>query len=388
MGYLPIILFSLTLLFLITRPFTVLFHELGHAIPAIIITKQTVSIYIGSYGDAENSSHFKIGLLNVWFTRNPFTWTHGLCVPLEKRIPINKQIIYILTGPLTSLTIALVTCYFTFIYDLHGFFKIIFIAFFCSAIIDLSNLIPRKIPIKLYDGTLVYNDGYRLEQLFSYKLFSKDYEHALTLYNQKNFLEAAIAFNDILMSGLKDENIYRLAIDSYFQIGKYNEAKELFEKFSEQGKANSLDFSNAGFAYSQLNCHEEALYFYNKSLELDPKNKYSLYNKGFTFNLLNRYEEAIMLFDIVIDIENTFANSYSARGLAKIKMGNIKEGLDDINYSFTFDENNSYSRRNLGIYYLERGEYLMALDLFKKARETDPTTHMIDQLIETAKNHV
>jgi hypothetical protein len=32
-----------------------LLHELGHAIPMLLLTKQTVTIYIGSYADKRNS---------------------------------------------------------------------------------------------------------------------------------------------------------------------------------------------------------------------------------------------------------------------------------------------------------------------------------------------
>jgi tetratricopeptide (TPR) repeat protein len=388
MEYFPIILLFFALLVLVTRPFTVLFHELGHAIPVMLMTRQTVSIYIGSYGDPKKSLHFSIGLLDVWFKYNPFSWRLGLCVPSAKQISINKQIIYTLTGPLTSFVIAVVACYFTFAFDLHGSLKLILIIFLGSSIFDLFvNLTPRTTPIKLYDGRLTYNDGYQLMQLFHYKRFPKEYEQAAELYNQQKFAEAATSFNDILKSGMKDENIYRLTISSFLQVKNYKLAKELSEEFLVQGKMNSDDFANAGISCSQLDQHDKAVDFYDKSLELNPKNKYSLNNKGFTLNLLNKFEEAIPLFDKAIEIDKTFAYSYNNRGLAKIKIGKAEEGLEDINYSFKLDENNSYGYRNLGIYHFDRGEYSKALDLFKKAKDLDSTTHMIDELINKADRH-
>ncbi|MEZ5031919.1 MAG: tetratricopeptide repeat protein [Saprospiraceae bacterium] len=352
------------------------------------MTRQTVSIFIGSYGDPKKSLHFSIGLLDVWFNYNPFSWRLGLCVPSAKQISINKQIICALTGPLASFVIAVVACYFTFVFDLHGFLKLILIIFLGSSIFDLYvNLIPRIAPIKLYDGRLIYNDGYRLKQLFNDKRFPKEYEQAAKLYNNQKFAESAIAFNNILKSGMKDENIYRLAINSFLQVKNYKKVKEISEEFITQGKMNSDDFANAGTSYSQINQHDKALEFYNKSLELNPNNIYSLNNKGFTLNLHNKFEEAIPLFDKAIELDKTFAYSYSNRGLAKIKIGKIEEGLEDINYSFKLDENNSYNYRNLGIYHLDKGEYSKALKLFVKAKEFDNTTHMIDQLIDSAGRH-
>ncbi|MBK8341854.1 MAG: M50 family metallopeptidase [Bacteroidetes bacterium] len=59
MDYFPVILLFFALLVFITRTFTVLFHELGHAIPAILMSKKAVTIYIGSYGDPKRA-----GILN------------------------------------------------------------------------------------------------------------------------------------------------------------------------------------------------------------------------------------------------------------------------------------------------------------------------------------
>lgn len=388
MEYFQAILLVFAMVVLVIRPLTVLCHELGHAIPAILMTRQPVSIYIGSYGDPKKSLHFSIGLLDVWFKYNPFSWRLGLCVPSSKQISINKRIIYTLTGPLASFVIALAASYLTFTFDLHGFFKFILTIFLVSSVVDLfSNLLPKQTPIKLYDGRVAYNDGYQLKQLLQYKRFPKSYEPAAALYNQKKFAEAAVMFNDILRNDVKHENIYRLAISSFLQTKDFKQAKELLDEFILMDKMNSNDFVNAGVCYSQLDQHDKALEFYDKSLVLDPANKYSLNNKGFTLTLLNKFEEAIPLLDKAIEIDTAFAYSYNNRGLAKIKLGNAEEGLEDINYSLKLDENNSYGYRNLGIYHLDRGEYSKALDLFKKAKELDNTTYMIDGLIDEANSH-
>jgi tetratricopeptide (TPR) repeat protein len=386
MEHFPLILLFFAILVLITRPFTVLFHELGHAIPAIVMTKKKVSIYIGSYGDPKNSFHVNIGLLEIWFKYNPLSWRLGFCDPTAEEISINTQIIYTLTGPLASSLIAIVACYFTFAYDLHGFLKLVLVIFLSSSIVDLfTNLVPISTPIQLYDSRIIYNDGYLLKQLFYYKRFPKNYLQAIELYNKQKFVEAATSFNYMLENRLQDENIYRLAISCNLQIGNYKRAKEISDEFIILNKMNTDDFANTGLSYSMLNEHYKAIEFYDKSLALNPNNKFSLNNKGFTLNILNKFEEAIILFDKAIEIDKTFAYSYNNRGLAKIKIGNVEEGLADINYSLTLDANNSYAYRNLGIYHLDKRAYSKALELFKKAKELDPFTHMIDELINKAE---
>jgi tetratricopeptide (TPR) repeat protein len=361
---------------------------LGHALPAILLTKQKVVVFIGSYGDPNRSLKISIGLLEVWFKYNPFLWRLGLCLPSAKNVSINRQIVYTLSGPVASFLIAVVACYFTFSYDLHGSIKLILIVFLGSSIFDLYiNLTPLSKPMKLHDGGITYNDGHLLKQLFYFKRLPKEYHRAIELYEQQQYLEAATLFDNILTNGLKDENVYRLAIASFLQVKKYEKAKEITDNFMSLGKMTSYDFSNAGLSYSQLDLHDKAMEFYDRSIEQDPDNKYSLNNKGYTLNLLSRYEEAIPLFDKAIEIDKDFAYPHNNRGLSKIKTGRVDEGLEDIHYSLKLDKDNSYGYRNLGIYYFDKGEYVKALELFIKAKEMDDTTHMIDELIRRADEH-
>jgi tetratricopeptide (TPR) repeat protein len=388
MQYFPIILLVLIGLVLIARPFTVLFHELGHAIPAILLTKQKVTIYIGSYGDPKKSIKINFGLLTTFFRYNPFAWRLGLCVPSAKSISINRQIIYTLTGPIASLIIATIACYFTFAYDLHGFFKLFLIVFLGSAFFDLLvNLIPNGTPIKLYDGKITYNDGYNLKQLFYYKRLPREYSVAVDLYNEQKYSDAAFLFEK-LVSNTKDENIYRLAISSFLQDKNYIKAKEVSDTFTLTGKMNSDDLSNIALSYSQLGFHDEALKLYDKSLQLNPDNKYSLNNKGYTLNLMDKYEEAITLFDKSIELDPDFAYSYNNRGLAKIKLGQTEKGLQDINRSFEIEPNNSYAYMNMGIYHFDRWEFDEALQKFVKAKELDGSTYMIDKYINETKTEI
>jgi tetratricopeptide (TPR) repeat protein len=389
MQYFPIFLLLLIGLVLIARPLTVFFHELGHAIPIILLTRKKATIYIGSHGDPKKSLKLNAGVLQVFFRYNPFAWRLGLCVPSAKTVSLNAQIIYVLAGPFASLIFGIIACYFTFAYDLHGFLKLFLIVFLGSAFFDLLvNLIPNTTPVKLYDGTIAYNDGYNLKQLLYYKRVPRKYEEAAALYGEQRFAEAAILFEKILSEGFKDEKIYRWTISSHLQDKNYEKAKDVSEDFALTGKMNSDDLSNIALSYSELGQHEKAMELYDKSLQQDPEHKYSLNNKGYTLNLMDRFEEAIPFFDKAIEIDKGFAYSYNNRGLSKIKLGKTDEGLQDINHSFELDPTNSYGYRNLGIYHMDKGDFDEALSLFAKAKETDKTTHMIDELINDTEQQI
>lgn len=382
----PIIILFFALLVLIIRPFTILFHELGHAIPALILTRQPVTVYIGSYGDTKYSIHFRMGRLDVWLKYNPLAWRSGLCIPSAQEVSINKKIIYTLTGPLASFIIAVIACYVVFAFDLHGSLKLIFIIFMGSAIVDLiTNLNPNPVAIKLYDGSLTHNDGYQLKQLFYYRKLPKEYERAVALYTKQNYKEAAVLFEQMLESGIKHEDIFRLAISSFLQINNYDKAKQLSDELMIQDGVNTDDLIIAAHIYTQLGQYEQVIAFYDQSLDLDPSNTHALNNKGYILTLLEQFEAAIAPLDKVIEIDEHFAYAYNNRGLAKVKTGKEAEGLEDIYYAIRLDANNAYAYRNLGIYHLDRGAYAEALDLFKKAKAMDSSTLMIAALIEQAE---
>lgn len=280
---------------------------------------------------------------------------------------------------------ATIACYFTFAYNLHGFFKLFLVVFLGSAFFDLLvNLIPNETPVKLHDGSIIYNDGYSLKQLFYFKRLPKEYSEAADLYNEQKFADAAVLFEKILFD-TKHQNIYRLAISSYMQNKNWRKAKEIADAFLLTGKMNSDDLSNIALSCSELGHYKEALKLYDKSLQLNPDNKGSLNNKGYTLNLMNRFEEAISLFDRAVAIDKEFAYSCNNRAFAKIKSGKAEEGLQDLNRSFELDPDNSSNYRNLGVYHFDRGEFGEALRLFTKAKELDRSTHLIDDLLNAAK---
>lgn len=379
-------IFASFFFFITARMIVVILHELGHAIPAQLLTKQKVTVYIGSYGDPKKSIHFKIGLLEFWFSYNIFSLNTGLCLLSAENVSINKQIIYTILGPLTSIFFASIYLYFSIVYEFGDYYVYFGLIFFLISTIDLKNLIPNKNPIKLHDETITYNDGNTLCRLFRYRKHNDQYSKAIDLYNEKEYKKAIVIFDSFLKGKLRYENIYQLNISAHIQIRDFERAKILFDEYENKFALASDNYSNGGYIYSELSLHEKALEFYDKSLSINPNNEYSLNNKGYTLNLLDRYLEAIPYFDKAIEINGSHAYAYNNRGLAKIKSGNVLEGLKDIDKSIELDKDNSYNYRNLGIYHFDIGEIEKARELFLKSKELDRNTHMIDELILSTEN--
>ncbi|PKP15681.1 MAG: hypothetical protein CVU07_09350, partial [Bacteroidetes bacterium HGW-Bacteroidetes-23] len=207
-------------------------HELGHALPALVFTKQKVTLYIGSYGDPEKSIHFKIRNLEVWLNYKLFSWRNGLCIATFENKSIDKQIFYVLMGPMLPFILAISYAFVAFSNDFGDFYLLFAVSFLITSVIDLfHNLIPDKTPIKLHNGTVTYNDGYNLSKLFKYRKFSDQYEDAIDCFTKKEYQKSIQLFDRFLKLKLEDENIYRLNFISNIQIKNFEKAKQLFEEF-------------------------------------------------------------------------------------------------------------------------------------------------------------
>ena len=383
--YLFLILFFLCF-FLVARPVTTLFHELGHAIPALLFTKKKVTIYLGSHGDPKNSLNFCVGKIEVWFRYNPFLWRGGLCRSAAIGTSFTKKFIYLICGPLASILLGCIVCYFAFAYDLHGAIKLLVIIFLPSALLDLLiNIIPSKKPIILYNGNTIHNDGHELKILIKNLVFKRRHAAATKLYDSKEYLKAAVFFERILKRGLEHENVYRSAIAANIASNKLDKALQLYDFFEKKYKLNSADYCQLAMLYGMIDHKEDSLAAFDKSLALDPENIKAFNTRGAFYNIWENYDKAILDFDATISLNSSYAFSFASRGLSKLKLGDIESGLADINKSFDLDPNNSYGYRNLGIYYLDAHREADALKNFIRAKELDSNTYIINDLILLAK---
>ena len=385
MIYLPAILLAFVLLAIITRPFTVLLHELGHAIPGMIFSKKNVAVYVGSFGNKEQSFKIPIGTLEIWIRYNPIKWGGGLCIIDSEDVSINKMTIFTLCGPLFSFAIAAALFYVTLNYDLHGALKLIFAFAFFSTLFDLVfNLIPRK--FEGPDGTIFFSDGYLLFNQKKIKEFPKEYEDAVNIYANNNYEKSAPIFEDFISRGLVSEDVYRYASVSNMMIGNYAKASEIQKKFESKYALNADDQYNFGITCAHLDKNKEMNEYFDNALNQDPNHSYTLNTLGYNLIANKEYSEAILLFDKVIDNHKDFAFAYNNRGHAKIEMGQLNEGLLDITHSLELDNKNAYVYRNLGIYHLRLKEKKVALKYFMQAQEMDNSTDLIEDLIVEAKS--
>lgn len=384
MEYAPAIVLGLLLLLIITRPITVLLHELGHAIPALLFTRKEVTIYIGSYGDAHKSFALKTGRLTSWFKYNPFQWWWGLCQADCSNMSFPQQAIYTAGGTFFSFITAAAFFYIAFAFNMHGSLKLLCVFAFASALFDIFlNFTPRV--HRNADGTVLYSDGHNLWQLIMIQRFTKEYATGIQLYNNKAYEQSAIIFEQLLSKGLINEQIYRLAGSSYLFCRTYNKVTQFYQALSNQCQLNADDLYCLGLAHLHNGVIDDAERCLQQSLTLQPDNAYTLNAIGYLLTTQHRYPEAIVLLDKAISLDPSYSYAYNNRGHARMETGLLEEGLADIQYSLELDKDNPYAYRNLGIYHLLKQEHEKAHTYFLQSQAMDKDTPLVQELLLKAR---
>lgn len=320
--YIIFVLINIAIRFL-----SILIHELGHALTALWLTGRKTVILVGSFKKKSNFINLHLGLLEIKININPLSWNRGLCMNYGKPSSLKQEILILLAGAITTFLVALIALLLLLFIDANDFFKLFFTFFLISSVIDLYiNLVPNPYPVFEEDGSLIYNDGYQIQQL------------------------------------LKRKKLAKTTVDNLVKNGKFVTIDNLS---TQAGAINSLSIK------------KEALFNgLGDPIELN--------NFGDKLLLQREYERALFFFNEAIKLDSKFAAAYNNRGHCKILMKDLAGALKDITHSWELDKGNAYVYRNLGIYYLAKADKATALQLFIKAQQMDNTVTNIHKLIAEA----
>ncbi|MBP7555136.1 MAG: M50 family metallopeptidase [Chitinophagaceae bacterium] len=362
---------------LITRPFTVFFHELGHALSFFLFTGSAADIYIGSYGDKDRSFRIALGRTNIWFRKNPLHWQYGLCDSHAHKISLTGSLVSTLAGVLFSLLAASLFAWLAFTYDWHGLLKLLLLFAVGSALFDIFvNLYPGKIHLK--DGRVLDNDGKILADILRWKRWSRMYQKGIQLFQKEKYEEAERLFESIWTQGFKNEATANMIAYSQIFAGDHDKAMQTLHAIEQQyGLTLQTHLTYSLFYQKTKNVSQEKTHLL-KIIELEPSNTFALNNLGYRLLCESRFQEAIPYLDKAIEYQPDFAFALNNRGLAKIAIDLPEEGIIDIEHSISLDSSNSYGYRNKGIYFLQKKELDKALEYLLKAREIDPETEDLE----------
>lgn len=163
-GVIPLVLLLFLAFFI-----TVSLHELGHAIPALLMTRRRVTIYIGSLGSPYQSFHVSVGRLTFFCKYNPLLWYKGCCVT-NYDLSIDQQILYVAGGPIASFLGTLASWFLVLAMEHQDFFRVVAGSIFAlSLLVTISIVFPSARVRYTASGHPVHNDTVQLFRLIRMK---------------------------------------------------------------------------------------------------------------------------------------------------------------------------------------------------------------------------
>jgi drug/metabolite transporter (DMT)-like permease len=154
------------------------------------------------------------------------------------------------------------------------------------------------------------------------------------------------------------------------QAGKFEEAKEYFNKSISQNAQNAEAFNGRGVAYFNLNDSENALLDYNQAIKLNEKDYKAFNNRAMLHTSKSQFKEALQDYDKAIALKDT-ATLYSSRGALYFRMKNFDKSFQDFEQAIKRNPKDKEAFFNLGSIYYERQDFKNAVLHFKQAQKLD-----------------
>ncbi len=364
---------------------TTLVHELGHAIPSLLFTKEQVIVCVGSYGDVSNSWKISLGRLKIFFKFNFLSWNLGLCSNPGVS-GFWKTLIVILGGALASLILALFLVYLILINNFSDITIVVLTFFMVSAIWDFAiNIYPVNKPFYLFDGSEIYNDGYRFLHLIKHRNYPESYYTAVEYSLNLEFEKAVEVFKNLLNEGYNNRLINDLIISNLMKNQNYDEALNHFGSYKLSKKLKAKDYYTLGSIYFELKKHKDAIKSLNKAIHADYQNVQYLNKRGLAYAELGAHQKALTDFNAAIYYNSNYFLAYLGRSYSKLQLNDLEGAFKDLQKVLEFDDEIAEAYVYLGLYYKKKGEFTLARDNFERAKVLNSNYQGLDFLIEEMK---
>jgi hypothetical protein len=370
---------------LISRSVTTLVHELGHAIPSLLFTKEEVIVCVGSYGDVSNSLKICLGRLRIFLKFNFLAWNLGLCSH-QGTSGFWKTLILIIGGPVASLVLALSLVFLIFTNNYSDVTIVVLTFFILSSIWDFAvNIYPISTPFYLFNGSEIYNDGYLFLSLIKHRNYPEGYYSAMEFSINHEYEKAVTAFKKLLDEGFDTREVNDQIISNLMKKGAFEEALNHFGSYKLPKKLKHRDYFTLGSIYFHLKKYEDAIKCLNKAIHKDFQNVQYLNKRGLCFTEIRAHKNAFRDFNAAIYYNPNYLLAYLGRGYSKLLLNDLEGAHADIREVIEFDDEIPESYVYLGFYYNKKGEYQLANENFEKAKAMNADYHGLDFMIEENK---
>jgi tetratricopeptide (TPR) repeat protein len=377
----PILFLSVFVFFYLVSPLIILFHELGHALAYLLLTKPNrIDVFIGSYGEYDKSFQVNVGKLQIYFRKSLLLVTGGgMCKSYKRESNYIKDIIILLAGPVFTCLIAGLLFYLVLNYNMHGCIKLYCFALIIFSFISLfQSLYPRTISTSA--TVRVDNDGKQILFALRNRDTFYQYQTAMSCIIDEQYLTAAENLKYFLERSKANEEQLRLYISIAVINCNYTEILKSSERLSEITTLNTTDHYYKGYACSLAEDHRGAISEYREVLALESNHKEALGLLGGELINIGEYSEAKIILKKVIELDDAFSHAYCNMGYLYILTGEFSDAKVYLDKSITLNPDLAHSYLYLGLYYQKLKDDEMSKLHFEKCAKLDNSIDVQQQI--------
>lgn len=193
--------------------------------------------------------------------------------------------------------------------------------------------------------------------------FAQDWDRAVSLFNQKQYRQAAREFHAVLKANPSAWQSWYYIGFSHYQLQSYEDTIDAFQYYIKAGekddKAQITGYYFIGFSQYQLKQYDKAIPSLTKYLALaekgqekiDPSTRAAL---GRAYIYTNRYSDAVPALTTAAAEMKTNAANYYLLGFAQYRLGKTDPAIAALNQALALDGKDADSLALLGDIYFSQ----------------------------------
>ena len=122
------------------------------------------------------------------------------------------------------------------------------------------------------------------------------------------------------------------------KTGKTEEARAEYLKSLALNPNDSETITSIGTTYHAQSDFDSAIQWYRRAVEVAPGNHQAIYNIGVALHDQARYEDALPYYERALVVKPGYVLPLWNRGLTRLTLGNLREGWDDFEARWQFEE--------------------------------------------------
>ena len=159
--------------------------------------------------------------------------------------------------------------------------------------------------------------------------------------------------------------------ETAFNEKRYNEAVELFVRYTERKTENPWGFYMLGLSARMTSDYETAQSAFERSLELDPRHVKSYLNLARVLIDTGESESALIPLRMAIEIDPESATAYRLKGSVFDDIHQRPQAVENYQRAIALDPDDAWSMNNLALVFIREGLFEKAVPPLARAVEID-----------------